>query len=77
MATDAFELVRAIGDERERWLAAWSSVGIQHHLLGCIAAAIQRGNAMMMLTGYSRATALANASWKGREDWSRRETVEG
>ena len=72
MATDAFELVRAIGDEGERWLGAWSSVSIQRHLLGCIAAAVQRGNAMVMLTGFTRAM---GSTWRSREEGSRRENV--
>ena len=55
-ATDAFKLARAVGDENERWLGAWSSAGIQRHLLGCIAVAVQRGNAMAMIAGYARAT---------------------
>ena len=74
MATGAFELTRAIGDEGERWLGAWSSVGIQRHLLECIAASIQRGNAMVMLTGFSRA---AGATWGSKEQWSRRTAVAG
>ena len=74
MATGAFELARAIGDEGERWLGAWSSVGIQRYLLECIAAAIQRGNAMVMLTGFSRA---AGATWGSKEQWSRRTAVAG
>ena len=74
MATGAFELVRAIGDEGERWLGAWSSAGIQRHLLGCIAAAVQRGNALVMLTGYTRA-----AGAKSREEplWSDGEAAAG
>ena len=55
MATDTFKLVQAVGDEGERWLGAWSSSSIQRHLLGHIATAVQRGNAMAMLTGYTRA----------------------
>ena len=71
MAADAFELVRAIGDEGERWLGARSSGDIQRHLLGCIAAAVQRGNAMVMLTGLTKA-----ASVRARKQWSRSEDVE-
>ena len=55
MAKDVFELVEAVGDEGEKWLGAWSSGGIQRHLLGVIATAVQRGNAMAMLAGYTRA----------------------
>ena len=54
MATDAFKLVQAVGDEGERCMGAWSSDGIQRYLLGCIAMAVQRGNALAMLTGYAR-----------------------
>ena len=56
MATGVFRLVEAVGDEGERWLGAWSSAGIQRHLLACIATAVQRGNAMALLAGYTRAT---------------------
>ena len=54
MASDAARLVKAIVEEGERWSAGtWTSSAIERQLLD----AIQRGNALAMLTGYTRATA--------------------
>ena len=49
-------------EDVERWSAGtWSSVKIERQRLGAIAVAIQRGNTLIMLTGYSRAgSARAN-----------------
>ena len=48
MATDAVSLVEAIGEEGERCTAGtWSSSRIKRMLLGSIAVALQRGNAMV------------------------------
>ena len=66
LASDASKLVRAIGDEGERWSAgAWSSGDIQRRLLSEIAVAVQRGNALTMLTAHSRATSVRadQAAW--------------
>ena len=50
MASHAVKLVEAIGEEGERWSAGtWSSGHIKRMLLGSIAVALQRGNAMVML----------------------------
>jgi len=58
MASDAVRLVKVIGEEGERWSAGtWTSSAIERQLLGTIAVAVQRGNALAMLTGYTRATA--------------------
>ena len=66
LASDAALLVEAIGEEGERWSAGtWSSRAIERHLLGAIAVAVQRGNALAMLTGYSRTLARAEAG-RGR-----------
>jgi hypothetical protein len=60
LASDAGRLVQAIAEEGETWSAGtWSSNAIERYLLGAISVAIQRGNALAMLTGYSRATARA------------------
>ena len=57
MASDAVRLVKAIGEEGERWSAGtWSSGHIERMLLGSIAVAVQRGNALAMLSGFSRMT---------------------
>jgi len=63
MASDAIRLVKAIGEEGERWSAGtWSSGYIERMLLGSIAVAVQRGNALAMLTGFSRMTS-ARGVW--------------
>ena len=56
LASGASELVRAIGEEGERWsLGTWSSGSIERQLLGAVAIAIQRGNALAVLSGHTRA----------------------
>ena len=58
MTAGALKLVGAIGEEGERWSAGtWTSGAITRHLMGAIAVAVQRGNAMAMLCGYTRAAA--------------------
>ena len=66
MATDAVLLVEAIGEEGERCSAGtWSSSRIKRMLMGSIAVALQRGNAMVLLSGYTR-------SVSAREEKTRR-----
>ena len=56
MAREAVQLVRAISNESARWSAGtWTSAAISRHLLGAIAMAVQRGNAIAMLSGNTRA----------------------
>ena len=56
MATDATRLIKAIGEEGESLsMGTWSSGEIARQLMGAIATAIQRGNALAMLNGYTRA----------------------
>ena len=58
MTSDAVRLVKAIGEEGERWSAGtWTSSAIEQQLLGTIVAAVQRGNALDTFNGYTRATA--------------------
>ena len=55
MASEAVRLVKAIGEEGERWTAGtWSSSRIERMLLGSIAVSVQRGNALAMLSGFIR-----------------------
>jgi hypothetical protein len=57
LASDAVLLAEAIGEEGERWsMGTWKSGSIERHLRGAIATAVQRGNAMAMLCGFTRAT---------------------
>jgi hypothetical protein len=69
LASDAVRLVDAIGEEGERWsLGTWAGAEIRRQLLSAVAVAVQRGNALAMLTGYTRATATAQARqdrWSG------------
>ena len=61
-------LIRAIGEEGEQWsLDTWSSSGIQRQLLCAIAVAVQRGNAMTLLSCNARA---AGARADRAEEWS-------
>lgn len=66
MASDAIKLVQAIGEEGERWsVGTWKSGLIERMLLNSIAVAVQRGNALAMLQGYTRAMG-AQAQWEDR-----------
>ena len=57
MASEATRLVQVIGEEGERWSAGtWSAVSIQRQLLSAIAVAVQRGNALTVLSGFTRTT---------------------
>ena len=48
--------MHAIGEEGERWSAGtWSSSLIERQLLSSVAIAVQRGNALTMLCGFTRA----------------------
>ena len=56
MALGASRLIEAIAEEGARWSAGtWTESGIQRQLLGAIATAVQRGNGLAMLAGYTRA----------------------
>ena len=55
MGGDAARLVQAIGEEGERWSAGtWSSGLTERQLLGTVAIALQRGNALTLLCGFAR-----------------------
>ena len=56
MGGNAVRLVHAISEEGERWIGgAWSSGLIKRQLLGAIGVAVQRGNPLTMLCGFTRA----------------------
>ena len=68
MASETFLLAQAVGEEGERWSqGSWTSGAIERQLLGQIAMAVQRGNALAMLSGYTRA-ARAQAMRRVRGD---------
>ena len=63
MASEGLQLIQAISDEGERWSAGtWTSANITRHLTGAIATAVQRGNAMAMLSGYTQAARVHAAA---------------
>jgi hypothetical protein len=56
LASGALLLAQAVGEEGESWSAGtWTSGSIQRYLLSGIAVAVQRGNALAMLSGLTRA----------------------
>ena len=63
MADGTWRFVEALGEEGERWsLGTWNSGYIERRLLGTIAMAVQRGNAMAMLLGYTRTAQMHRAN---------------
>lgn len=68
MAPDAIKLLSAMGDMGEEQLGMWPRHVVIRHLIGSVATAVQRGNAVTWLSGYSRAlAALAQARGGGGE----------
>ena len=66
MTADALRLIQAVGEEGEKWSAGtWTSAAIRRHLTGAVAIGLQRGNAIAMLSGYSR---TACGSTRGRNE---------
>ena len=56
MASETVRLAQAIGEEGEWWSAGtWNRRVIERQLLSEVAVAVQRGNALAMLSGYTRA----------------------
>ena len=59
------QMIQAVSEEGERWSAGtWNSAAITRHLMGAIATAVQRGNAMALLSGYTRAARIYAATEK-------------
>jgi hypothetical protein len=55
MTSETFLLARAIGEEGERWFQCkWNRSAIERQLLCEIAVAVQRGNALTMLSGHTK-----------------------
>ena len=78
MASHAVKLVEAIGEEGGRWSAGtWSSGHIRRMLLGSTAVALQRGNAMIMLSGYTRSASAWVESGRRAGRRCKGETVMG
>ena len=74
LASDAVKLVRAVGEEGDRWSAGtWGAAQIERHLLGAIAVAVQGGNALALLSGYTQTTSMRAR----RLGWAGIRSVEG
>jgi hypothetical protein len=63
MAPDAVALLKAISQGAQEQLGLWPHYEVIRHLVGSIAVAVQKGNALMVLQAYS--TALAKAAVEG------------
>ena len=77
MTSEATELIQAIGEEGERWsVGTWKSSSIESQLLSAIAVAVQRGNALTMLSRYTQAmnarSAHAADAVRGEGTWKSR-----
>ncbi len=70
MAQDALKLIHAMAEEGEDTMRMWSSEQIARHSLCLTATAVQRGNAMMMLHGYTQCR-------RAKTDTGRERTGEG
>lgn len=76
MAPDAITLLDTISEAGKEHLSLWSHAQIVQHMLCSVAIAIQKGNAMAMLSAYSAAVVRASAAVVeaggengGREEW--------
>ena len=58
MAPDAIKLLAITSSMGEEQLGVWPRHVVIRHLLGAVATSVQRGNAVMWLSGYSRALAV-------------------
>ena len=60
MGSDAMTLMQVISEAGQEHLGLWPRDQIVRHLLESVATAVQRGNAMTVLAGYSRTVARAS-----------------
>ena len=66
MASETFLLARAIGEEGERWSrSTWKRGAIERQLLCEIAVAVQRGSALTMLSGHTKAVRARGRGTEG------------
>jgi hypothetical protein len=54
MADDAMKLVQAMGEEGEESMGTWTKAQIVRYIMSVTAAAVQRGNARVVLAGWMR-----------------------
>jgi hypothetical protein len=74
LASDTSRLVAAIGEEGERRsVETWSRGAIERRLLGAIALAMQRGNALTKLAADTKAMSAR----AGRDDWAEKGDASG
>ena len=62
MAPDAVKLLQLVSTAGREHLGLWPHEDTMRHVLGAIAMAVQRGNAMALLAGYSKAVMCASAA---------------
>jgi hypothetical protein len=67
LAPDAVTLLKALSHAGEEHLGLWPRDVIVRQLLGSVAVAVQKGNAMVVLSGYSKAVARASLRVDGEE----------
>ena len=61
LAPDAVTLLKELSRAGEEHLGLWPRDVIVRQLLGSVAVAVQKGNAMAVLSGYSKAVTMARA----------------
>ena len=59
LAPDAVTLLKELSRAGEEHLGLWPRDVIVRQLLGSVAVAVQKGNAMAVLSGYSKAVTMA------------------
>ena len=62
MASDAVTLTHIIADAGEEMLGLWPKDEILKQLVGAVSVAVQRGNGMTFLAGYTRAMAAGTGA---------------
>jgi hypothetical protein len=67
MAPDAETLLHIVADAGEEQLGLWPKAAVLKQLTGAVSIAVQRGNAMSFLAGYTRAMALGAEGAAGQE----------
>jgi hypothetical protein len=67
LAPDAVKLVQLISRAGREHLGLWPHEQTMRQVLGAVAAAVQKGNAMAVLAGHSKATVRASAHIMGRQ----------
>jgi hypothetical protein len=62
LATDAVKLLDVMSQAGHEHLSLWSHAEIVQHILGSVAVAIQKGNAMTVLAAHTAAVVRASAA---------------